>query len=43
MYREDLETYEECGVVVHEIITEPRVTMKWLLAKLKSFSNLPAF
>ena len=31
------------GVVAHERLTEPRVTMEWLLAKLGSFSNLPAF
>ena len=31
------------SVVAHERLTEPRVTMELLLAKLRSFSNLPAF
>ena len=31
------------GVVAHERLTEPRVSMVWLLAKPRSFSNLPAF
>ena len=30
-------------VVAHERLTEPGVTMDWLLAKPRSFSNLPAF
>ena len=30
-------------MVTHERLTEPRVIMKWLLAKPRSFSNLPAF
>ena len=34
---------EGCGEVVHERLNESRVTMKWLLAKPRSFSNLPAF
>ena len=34
---------EGCGVVVHERLTEPRVTIEWLLIKPKSFENLPAF
>ena len=41
IYREDLEKQEECGVVAHERLTEPRVTMEWLLAKRNSLSNLP--
>ena len=32
-----------CCVVAHERLTEPRVTMEWLLAKPRSYSNLPAF
>ena len=39
----DLEKQEGCGVVAHERLTEPRITMEWLLAKLRSFSNLSAF
>ena len=31
------------GVVAHKRFTEPRVTMKWLLAKPRSLSNHPAF
>ena len=42
-YRYDLEKQEGCGVVAHERLTEPRVTMEWLLAKPRSFSNLPVF
>ena len=42
-YREDLEKKEECGGVVHEKLYEPIVTMEWLLAETRSFSNLPAF
>ena len=42
-YREDLEKQEGCGVVAHERLTEPSVTMEWLLAKPRSISNLPAF
>ena len=42
-YREDLEKREVFGVVAHERLTEPRVTMEWQLAKPRSFSNLPAF
>ena len=30
-------------MVSHERLAEPLVTMKWLLAKPRSFSNLPAF
>ena len=30
-------------MVAHETLTEPRVTMEWLLAKPRSFSNLPVF
>ena len=41
--RWDLEKNEGCCVVAHERLTESRVTMSWLLAKPKSFSNLPAF
>ena len=43
MHLKDLEKLEGCGVVAHEILTEPRVTMDWLLTKLKRFSNLSAF
>ena len=35
-YRKDLEKQEEYGVVAHERLIEPRVTMKWLLAKPRS-------
>ena len=42
-YRYDLEKREECGVVAHKRLTEPRVTMNWLLAKSRSLSNLPLF
>ena len=42
-YRWDLENQEGCGVVAHERLTEPRVTMEWLLAKPNSLSNIPAF
>ena len=30
-------------MVAHERLTEPRVTIEILLAKPRSFSNLPAF
>ena len=30
-------------MVAHERLTEPRVTIDWLLAKPRIFSNLPAF
>ena len=30
-------------MVAHETLTEPRVTIEWLFAKPRSFSNLPAF
>ena len=43
MYRYDLEKQEGCGVVAHEGLIEPRVTIEWLLAKPKSFLDLPAF
>ena len=42
-YRQDLEKQERCGVVAHERLTEPRVTIEWLLAKQNSLSDLPAF
>ena len=42
-YRYDFEKQEGCDVVAHERLTEPRVTMEWLLAKPQSFSNLSAF
>ena len=32
-----------CDVVAHERLTEPRVTIGWLLAKPRSFSNRPLF
>ena len=34
---------EVYDVEAHDRLTEPRVTIYWLLAKLMSFSNLPAF
>ena len=42
-YLEDLEKQEECGVVVPERLSEQHVTTELLLAKPRSFSNLPAF
>ena len=36
-------TQEGCSVVAHERLTELRVTGEWLLAKPRSFPNLPAF
>ena len=42
-YRLDLEKQEGCGVVAHARLTEPRVTIEWLLAKGNSLSDLPAF
>ena len=42
-YRYDLEKWEGCGVVAHERLAEPRVTVEWLLAQRRSFSNLPVF
>ena len=30
-------------MVARERLTEPRVTMKWLVAKPRSFTNFPAF
>ena len=38
-----LKEQEGCDVVAHERVTEPHVIMKWLLAKPRSFLNLPAF
>ena len=38
-----LEKKEGCGLVAHERLTEPRVTMDWLLPKPNSLSDLPAF
>ena len=43
VYRQDLEKQEGVDVVAHERLTEPIVTMESLLAKPRSFSNLPAF
>ena len=43
LYRQYLEDQEGCGVVAHGRLTEPRVTMEWLLAKPRSYSNLSAF
>ena len=43
MYRQDLEKQEGSGAVAHETTTEPRVTIQWLPAKPRSFSNHPAF
>ena len=43
MYHYDLEKQEKCGEVAHERLTEPRVTIMWLLAKPSIFSDLPAF
>ena len=37
------EKQEECGVVAYKRLTEPRVTIEWLLKTPRSFSNLPAF
>ena len=37
-YRLDLENQERCGQLTHERLTEPRVTMEWLLAKPNSSS-----
>ena len=42
-YRWDLEKQEECGVVAQERLIEPHAKIEWLLAKPRSFSNLPAF
>ena len=42
-YRLDLEKQEGFRVVVLERLTEPRVTMEWLLLKGSLFSNLLAF
>ena len=42
-YREDLEKQGGCGVVAHERLTEPRVTIEWLLAKQNSLADLPTF
>ena len=39
----DKESGKDCGKVTHERLTEPRVTMEWLLAEPRSFSNLPVF
>ena len=38
-----MEKQEGCGVVAHERLTEPRVTMVRLLAKPRNVSYLPAF
>ena len=38
MYRENLEKREGCSVVAHERLSEPRLTIEWLLEKLRSFS-----
>ena len=43
LYRYDFKKQEECGVVAHERLAKLRVTMKLLLAKPRSFLNLPAF
>ena len=43
MYRLDLEKLEGCGVMARERLIEPHVTMEWILAEPRSFSNLPAF
>ena len=42
-YRWDLEKQEQCGVVAHERLTKPPITMEWLLAKPRSLWNFPAF
>ena len=39
----DSEKQEGCGEGAHERLIEPQVTMQWLLAKPRSFSNIPAF
>ena len=41
--RQDLAKQEGCGMVAHERLTEPRVTIEWLLPKRNSLSDLPAF
>ena len=38
-----LKKQEGCGLVAHESLTEPRVTIEWLLSKRNSLSDLPAF
>ena len=43
LYRYDLEKQEGYDVVAHERLNESRVTIKWLLAISRSFSNLSAF
>ena len=43
IYREDLKKQEGYSVMVHERLSESRVTMEWLLAKRNSPPNLPAF
>ena len=43
IYRWDSEKQEKRGVVAHERLTEPRVTMEWLCANRNSLSDLPAF
>ena len=42
-YHKDLEKQEGCNVVAHERLTEPLVTIEWLLAKPRSFPNILAF
>ena len=42
LYRQLLEKQEEFGMMAHERLTEPRLTMECLLAKPRSFSNLPS-
>ena len=42
LYRWALEKREGCGVVAHLRLSEPRVTIKWLLAKRNILSDLPA-
>ena len=43
LYNQDLEKQESSGVMAHESLAEPRVTMQWLLLKRNSLSDLPAF
>ena len=42
-YRYDSEKQAGYGVVAHERLTEPCVTLEWLLAKRNSLPDLPAF
>ena len=43
LYHEVLEKQGVVSVVAHERLTDPRVTIEWLLAKPSSLSDLPTF